>query len=227
MVSNSKPLPEGTVIMAENQLAGRGQRENKWFSDPGKNLLMSILLTPAFLQLNEQFDLNRVVALGVTDALRAMLDDAVQIKWPNDIYYGNKKLGGILIENLVQGSQIKQSVIGIGLNVNQETFPDNLPNAISVAQILREDYDIKALLAEICAAIESWYLRLKQGKKDFVRKTYIERLYWYNEQHLFKVAENIISGKITGVADNGKLLVNTNNEKLTFDLKEIEFLISG
>ena len=225
LLSNSKPLPEGTVIMAENQYAGRGQQQNGWQAEPGKNLTFSILLNPAFLPVTSQFDLTRAISLGVYDALKPILSEKLKIKWPNDIYYDGRKLGGMLIENIVQGGQIKYSIIGIGLNINQEAFPPNLPNAVSVKQILHADYDLKALLSEICSHVEAWYLNLRAGKVSFVRETYLSRLYWLNEKKDFKTQGNLFTGAIKGVRDNGVLVVQNNNgEELEFSLKEIEFV---
>jgi BirA family biotin operon repressor/biotin-[acetyl-CoA-carboxylase] ligase len=225
LVSNSKPLMEGTVIMAEKQYAGRGQHQNGWHAEPGKNLTFSLLLKPYFLSVTDQFDLVRAVSLGVHDALAPLLGDQLKIKWPNDIYYADCKLGGMLIENLIQGNQIKNAIIGIGLNVNQENFPPELPNAISIRQILREDYDLNALLSEICRHIEAYYLNLKAGKISFVRKTYLSRLYWLNENKSFKTKNTVFGGVIIDVKDNGKLIIQNNNgEENEFSLKEIEFL---
>jgi len=186
ILSNSKPVPDGTVIMAETQYAGRGQRDNTWHAEPGKNLTFSLLLKPGFLSAQQQFDLTRAVSLGVYDALSPLLRDSLKIKWPNDIYYGDKKLGGMLIENILQGSQIKSAIIGIGLNVNQENFPDNATNATSIKKILQRDYELKNILAEICNHIEAYYLHLKAGRFEHVRNVYLSRLYWLNEQHEFK-----------------------------------------
>jgi BirA family transcriptional regulator, biotin operon repressor / biotin---[acetyl-CoA-carboxylase] ligase len=225
LLSNSKPLPEGTVIMAENQFAGRGQADNQWHSEPGKNLTFSLLLKPAFLGVLNQFDLTRAVSLGVVDALAPLLGDKLKIKWPNDIYYADNKLGGMLIENLVQGGTIKNAVIGIGLNVNQENFPGDASNATSLKQILHEDYDLRILLSEICCHIEAYYLNLKAGKIDFVRKAYLKRLYWLNENRSFKMPNGIFEGTIINVKDNGLLVVKDNNgAEAEFSLKEIEFL---
>ncbi len=225
LASNSKPLIEGTVIMAENQYAGRGQQQNGWHAEAGKNLTFSILLKPGFLQITDQFDLNRAVSLGVCDALEPLLGPKLKIKWPNDIYYANYKLGGMLIENLVQAGQIKNSIIGIGLNVNQEGFPSGLSNAISLKQILHADYDLKTLLSEICHHIEAWYLNLKAGRISFVRNAYLNRLYWLNENKSFKAGNTTFNGMIKGVRDNGLLVIqNNNNEELEFNLKEIAFL---
>ena len=225
MVSNSKPLIEGTVIMAENQYAGRGQLQNGWHTEPGKNLTFSILLNPGFLPLADQFDLVRVTSLGVFDALKPLLGNLLKIKWPNDIYYSSHKLCGMLIENIVQAGRIKHSVIGIGVNVNQEAFPAWLPNAISIKQILHEDYDLKTLLAEICLNIERYYLTLKAGHKSSVRDNYLSQLYRLNEVHDFKAGEVFFSGKILGVGDNGRLLILKDDEaEEAYSLKEITFL---
>jgi len=225
LVSNSKPLPEGTVIMAESQYAGRGQQQNGWHSQAGKNLTFSLLLNPSFLPVTQQFDLTRVISLGVFNALEALLGDRLKIKWPNDIYYGDKKLGGILIENLLQGSLIKQAVIGIGINVNQLEFPDWVPNPISINQILQQDYDLQLLLSQICRHIEAWYLKLRAGKTELIREAYLNSMYWLNETHLFRSNGDVFSGKIKNIENNGLLVVNNNIEtEFKFTFKEIEFL---
>ena len=225
LLSKSTPLIEGTVIMAENQYAGRGQQQNGWHAEPGKNLTFSLLLKPVFLPVPSQFDLIRVISLGVFDALEPLLGQKLKIKWPNDIYYADYKLGGMLIENIVQGGQIKNSIIGIGLNVNQENFPLHLPNAVSIKQILHTDYDLKTLLSEICRNIEAWYLNLKAGKISLVRNAYLSRLYWLNESRSFKINDNIFTGTIKGVRNSGLLVVQNNNEEeLEFSLKEISFV---
>ena len=225
LLSNSKPLPEGTVIMAEAQFAGRGQQKNKWHSEPGKNLTFSILLNPTFLAISEQFDLNRVISLGVVDALEPLLGNELKIKWPNDIYYQDKKLGGILIENLIQGTQIKNTIAGIGLNINQDNFSEEVSNAVSLKQILHKDYDLRMLLSDICSYIEAWYLKLRAAKKETIRIAYLDRLYWLNQLKMFKSNNNTFSGVITNVKSNGMLVLkNDNDQEQEFSLKEIEFL---
>ena len=216
---------DGTVIMAENQYAGRGQHQNGWHAEPGKNLTFSLLLKPSFLSITNQFDLVRAVSLGVFDALNPLLGDKLKIKWPNDIYYAERKLGGMLIENIIQGTQIKNAVIGIGLNVNQDEFPAHLPNPVSVKQILHQDYDLKALLSEICRHIEKYYLSLKAGNISLIRKAYSQQLYWLNELRSFKTGESVFKGAIAGVRDDGKLIIQNNiSGEKEFSLKEIEFL---
>lgn len=224
LLSNSKPLPEGTVIMAESQYAGRGQQQNKWHSEPGKNLTFSILLTPSFLPVINQFDLTRVVSLGVFDALEPYLGDKLKIKWPNDIYYEDHKLGGILIETHIQGDRIKDAVIGIGLNINQESFLPGAANAISLKQILHKDYDLRTILSEICGHIEAYYLNLKAGKFLFVRNMYLTRLYWLNQVKRFRSNDQVFEGIVRNVKDEGLLVVENNNMQQEFNLKQIEFL---
>jgi len=224
LLTNSKPLPEGTVIMAEHQYAGRGQQQNKWLSQPGKNLTFSILLKPTFINAVNQFDLTRAISVGVYNALYKLLGNAVKIKWPNDLYYADRKLGGMLIENTLQGANINSSVVGIGLNVNQEQFAEGAVNATSVKQILHKDYDLRILLSEICSQIEQHYLHLKAGRVDLIRNEYLDRLYWLNEERPFKAGDEIFTGVITGVADNGLLNVRKGGNAFLFNLKEIEFL---
>lgn len=224
ILSNSKPV-EGTVIMAESQYAGRGQQQNRWHSEPGKNLAFSILLNPAFLPVADQFDLTRVVSLGVYNALKPLLGDTLKIKWPNDVYYNDSKLGGILIENILQGQKIKHSVIGIGLNINQLDFPEWVPNPVSVKQILQRDEDLKAILLDICSHIEAWYLKLKAGKTDEIRHTYLSILYWLNQRRQFRSNGETFEGTIKSVKDNGLLVVEDNlNTELEFNFKQIEFI---
>jgi BirA family transcriptional regulator, biotin operon repressor / biotin---[acetyl-CoA-carboxylase] ligase len=223
-VANSTPLPEGTVIMAERQYAGRGQQNNKWSSEPGKNLTFSILLKPSFVVLDKQFNVNVAISVGIINCLQNVLGNDIKIKWPNDIYWRDKKLGGILIENMVQGTAIKNCIAGIGLNVNQVDFPDWVPNPVSVKQILQRDYELKALLSDICAAIEQAYLQLRAGKTAALFDSYLANLYWFNQKHRFSAKGEIFEGTITGVEKNGQLVVRSEAGTRLYNFKEIEFL---
>src|SRR5690606_4854707 len=112
-VANSKPVPEGTVILAEEQFAGRGQFDNKWLSQPGQNLTFSILLSPSFLPISQQFSLNIAISLAINDVLCSFIGSGCEIKWPNDIIFDDRKLGGVLIENIIRGTNWKYSIVGI------------------------------------------------------------------------------------------------------------------
>ena len=225
LVSKSEPLPEGTVIMADDQFAGRGQQNNTWHADPGKNLTISILLRPKFLTLNKQFLLNMAVSVAINNALTNVLSKNVAIKWPNDIYYCNQKLGGVLIENGINGNIIKTSIIGIGLNVNQQQFSPELSHkAISLHQILQEDVNLRLLLAEICSQIESLYLQLKSGKYAVIRDAYVNKLYKLGILSLYRQNGEVFEGIIKGVTDSGFLQIECNGSITEFNFKEVEFL---
>lgn len=223
-MSNSKPVPEGTVIMAESQYAGRGQQNNQWHAEPGKNLTFSLLLNPTFLAATAQFDLTRAISLAVYDTLCPLLGNQLKIKWPNDIYYGDKKLGGMLIENILQGANLKSAVVGIGLNVNQENFPPGAAKATSIKQILQRDYQLRDILADICNNIEAYYLNLKAGQLNLIRQKYLNSLYWFEQQKRFRAGGEEFEGVITGVKENGLLVVKRDDVEITYNLKEIEFL---
>lgn len=224
ILANNEPVPEGAVIMAESQVAGRGQQQNKWYSSAGQSLAFSILLKPTFLPLSAQFALTCAVSLGIYDALHALIGSQLKIKWPNDIYIGDKKLGGILIENQVRGHVMNNAIVGIGLNINQTHFPQWVPNAVSLKQILHTDYDLKALLVEICRSIDYWYVKLKQGEASQIHNVYLNALYWLNTKARFKAEDSIFEGVITGVSPNGQLQVAHNGALHAYNLKEIEFL---
>ncbi len=225
-LSKSTPFLEGTVIMAEKQYEGRGQANHIWQSEAGKNLTFSILLNPSFLPVEKQFDLNKAVSLALNDVLAMYFGDSAKIKWPNDLYINAKKIGGILIENIIQGNQIKYAIIGIGLNVNQTQFLPNIRNPTSFKKILHTDYDLQIVLADICKAIEARYLQLKAGKINEITADYIQKLYLMNEWAIFKIDADLHSGKICGVSPEGYLQVEIKNKIQQFDFKEIEFIHS-
>ncbi len=223
-LSKSTPLMEGTVIMADKQFAGRGQTNNIWLSEPGQNLTISILLNPSFLQIDKQFELNKAVSLALNDVLRNHLGNQALIKWPNDSYIGNKKIGGMLIENIVSGNSIRHAIVGIGLNVNQTDFPSTLKNVTSMKQGLQMDYDLDVLLGEICRTVEARYLQLKAGHFKKLSEDYLSRLYLLNEWSLFRYEEGIINGKITGITASGQMEMETAEGRMLFNNKEIEFI---
>jgi BirA family biotin operon repressor/biotin-[acetyl-CoA-carboxylase] ligase len=225
LLSKSEPVPEGTVIMADHQFAGRGQQENTWHTQPGLNLTFSLLLKPGFLPLNKQFLLNMAISIAVNQVLTVYIPDGIQIKWPNDIYYHNQKIGGILIENTVIGNTIKNAIIGIGLNVNQKDFADDLRlRATSLTQILQKDVNLTQLLTEICSQIESLYLQLKAGHYTFLTAAYVDKLYRMNEVANYRQNGEIFEGIIKGVTELGLLNIETAGILKQYNFKEVEFL---
>ncbi len=224
LLSKSEPLPEGTVIMADDQFAGRGQMGNAWFSEAGLNLTFSILLNPKFIRIHQQFDLNKAISLALWDVLNPILGPELKIKWPNDILFGDQKIAGVLIENILQGNSWKHAIIGIGLNVNQLIFPSNLPTATSIKKILQTDCDLNLLLADLCKAVEVRYLALKAGKNETLHRDYLQALYRFQEKANFGVNGEIKSGRITGISPSGSLCVNINGDDREFGFKEITFI---
>jgi BirA family biotin operon repressor/biotin-[acetyl-CoA-carboxylase] ligase len=217
-------LSEGTVFLAYDQTAGRGQLTNFWESEAGKNLTFSIVLNPDFLEIRRQFQLSKATALGIYKALNKYVDH-LKIKWPNDIYAGDKKLGGILIENSIMYGLLKTSVIGIGLNVNQEVFRSKAPNPVSMRQLTNQHYDREDILQEILSGIDCYYSMLKDGAYEKIDQEFLNVLYRLNERHLFRSENGEFEGEICGVNEIGQLLIKrTDGNILDFHFKEVEFL---
>lgn len=215
---------EGTVVLAYEQSIGRGQLKNAWESEPGKNLTFSIILLPDFLDIRRQFMLSKVVTLGIYCALVKYVGN-LRIKWPNDIYAGNQKLGGILIENSIMYSSIKSSVIGIGINVNQTHFLSNAPNPVSLKTLTNMHYDCELVLSEILSGIDFYYSLLRQGLEEPIDREFTSVLYNIHEQHWFRTGQEMFEGEIIGVNEIGQLLIQDRNGEIRdFHFKEVEFI---
>lgn len=220
----SEDIPEFTVIVVDEQTKGRGQRKNSWHSEAGKNLIISIITKPTFLKITSQFYLSKAISLGIIDYLNSK-KEGFKIKWPNDIYYNDKKICGILIENSIAGSTIKNSIIGIGLNINQQKFPDYLPNATSLANITNNEYNLEEELNLLLASIYNKYELLKKNNFTEIDNLYYKYLYRINELANYKDAFGIFKGKIIGILPEGKLIIeNSENKIRTYDFKEVEFI---
>lgn len=217
---------EGTVVVAKEQSLGKGQRGNSWLSEPGKNLTISILLRPSFLFPTDQFQLNKAVALGVLDLVVSQIgkSENVRVKWPNDVYIGTKKVCGILIENSVSGNRLLQSIVGIGLNVNQEEFPDSLPNPTSLKLEAGKEFNLKECLEELCACTEKRYLQLRSMSRN-IDADYLSNLYRFGDWAAYDYLGNRLQAKITGVGRSGKLTLETIDGKiLECDFKEVMYI---
>lgn len=224
----SKTTPkDGSVILADEQYAGRGQAGADWMAEPGKNLTFSIIYFTDFLPAAAQFGLSMAVALGLSEAVAACLNAeiaaAVRIKWPNDIYVKDEKLAGILIENVIQGERLSKSIIGIGLNVNQLSFPDGL-HAASLARLCGHELDKLAVLRRVLEQVEKRYLQLKREGAEAIRADYLARLYRFGEWYTYSDAQGKFTGRITGVNVYGHLLVETETGTREFGMKEIAYL---
>ena len=217
-------LSEGTVFLAHEQTSGRGQQKNVWESEPGENLLFSIVLCPDFLEIRRQFKLSKVVTLGIYKALNKYVD-SLRIKWPNDIYAGDQKLGGILIENSVMSGLLKSAIVGIGLNVNQTVFYSDAPNPVSLQLLTNQHYDCEVILSEILSGINWYYALLRDGQEDVIDQEFISVLYRLNEIHFYKAEDDIFEGEIIGVNEIGQLIIRKDDGTIVeFHFKEVEFL---
>lgn len=213
---------EGTVVITDRQTAGRGQRGSRWETQAGKNLTFSVILKPVFLAVRDQFNLTIAVSLAVHDLVTELLDADIKIKWPNDIMVGHKKICGILIENSLSGDKIQQSIVGIGLNVNQTLF--SIDTATSLQLEKKLEFDKNEIAENLLENLEQYYLQLRECKVDELTKYYNRQLYWLGKQHFFKVHDKEMSGTIEGVDRHGRLIVSQESERHSYDLKEISFL---
>lgn len=225
LLSKSTPLEEGSVIMAVEQIAGKGQMGNFWEAEPGKNLTFSILYKPDSLAIEDQFYLSMAISLGICDFLEKQLSEEFMIKWPNDIYYKHHKIAGILIENSLQSDKIKNSVIGIGLNVNQLEFMSDAPNPISMQHISSKNYVLEEILFNLLSFIEYYYLALKTNKIEYLQERYFAKLLFFGQEREYKTSNGIVLGKIVGLGPYGKLCLKNDLGMKYYDIKEIEFIL--
>jgi BirA family biotin operon repressor/biotin-[acetyl-CoA-carboxylase] ligase len=220
LLQSNAQVAAGTVIITDNQTAGRGQRGNTWESEAGKNLTFSIILKPTFLHPKEQFRLNIAVSLGLYDYLTSQVPN-VKIKWPNDMMLGDQKTCGMLIENQISGQQIQSCIIGIGLNVNQESF--SMPTATSMAAKKGHAFELNEAFAELLQRVEARYLQLRSNIS--LREEYVAALYGAGEKRRFTSGDEVFDGMISGIDSAGLLEVEVEGGKRYFDLKQIQFLL--
>ena len=225
MIQSNENVFEGTVIVTDNQTAGRGQRGNTWEASIGENLTFSIIFKPNFLKASDQFQLNVAISLGVHDFLSEFIDEGLTVKWSNDIYYENQKMGGILIENTLQGYHISHSVVGIGLNINQSKF-ENL-RATSLRNVTKnpQKYDLSEILKKLLENLEKNYLQIKNNGYETLKMRYLANMFRFEEYHYFRRNGQQFLGKIIGIEETGKLGIETDGIVLYFDFKEVVFVI--
>lgn len=221
----SDAAEEGTVVLTQFQKNGRGQAGNHWESEAGKNLLASLILFPNFLDAGKQFAISKIISLSLVEFLEKETGN-VSVKWPNDIYVGDKKIAGILIENTVKGSLLDSSVVGIGLNLNQEQFFSDAPNPVSLKQITGKTYNVVEVTTEILRLIFSWYEKLKSKDFSEVDLLYFSKLYGVGEWREFKKAGVVFQSRISGIGEFGQLqLQNKKGEITEFVFKEVAFVL--
>lgn len=215
----------GTAFFAHHQTAGKGQRGKSWSAEPGNNIALSVIVDSSFLSPSHQFPLSVMVALAVHDLFNKYTTDDTFIKWPNDIYWRDRKAGGILIENLIKSGNLGGSVVGIGLNINQVVFPDTLKNPVSLKQITGKNFDPVTLAKELCGCLEKRYHELRDGHFATMFAYYNQYLYKRGQQVRLKNNSAAFYCTIEGVSENGELVVS-GAAKERFGFGEVEWVVA-
>ena len=213
-------LEDGVVVVTDYQTAGRGCGTNTWESERGKNLLFSLLIHPSDISANEQFRITEAVSVALCQTLQAYINNRVEIKWPNDIYVGDKKICGILIENRLQGNTIKESIIGIGLNVNQTVFKSDAPNPVSIRQLTGKETDLEELLQAFLHAFDV----TRHSKTTCF--TYKSMLFRKGKYAIYEDKTSCFTATLTDVLPDGRLLlVDKDGQERLYAFKEVQFII--
>ena len=224
-------LPGGTVIYTPSQTAGRGQKGNSWESEDGKNLTFSLLLKRPPVKARDQFYLSEAAALAVVEALAAEAGDGFTVKWPNDVYWQDKKACGMLLENSLDGTDIATCVVGIGINVNQERFVSDAPNPVSLINITRHEHDLMSLLKRVCSRIEQLVDSLgDEDARQDLHQRYMAALYRNDgKMHPWEDAEDRhFMASVAGIAPDGTLtLEHEDGTRHDYLFKQVKHIISG
>ena len=216
-------VEEGSVVVAGFQTAGRGQVGNVWESEAGKNLTFSVVLYPETVPANRQFVLSQLAALSVKEVLDAYTDH-ITVKWPNDIYWKDKKICGMLIENDLCGKNIYATIIGIGINLNQLEFRSDAPNPVSLAQITGSVYDADDVLDRFLSILYKWYLRLLKGEEDIISNKYREALYRRDGYYPFSDDDGGFAARIYDIEPTGHLVLQLQDGTLRrYAFKEVRY----
>lgn len=226
-LARPEQLGEGSVVWAEFQTAGRGQIGNSWESAEGENLTFSVVLYPTFLLANRQFLISQITALSVKQTLDRYVDD-ITVKWPNDIYWRDRKICGMLIENDLAGQFIYSSILGIGININQKEFKSNAPNPVSLYQIIGKRTDREKFLQEFLERLYANYLLLLQEKEALIQGAYRQSLYRREGFHLYEDANGRFEAAIEEIEPSGYLHLRLRDNTIRrYEFKEVRFVISS
>lgn len=214
----------GTTVLAHHQTAGKGQRGKSWVMDAGTNLSFSVIVCPNFLKPLQGFHLLAMVAATVHQIMAAEIGEEASIKWPNDMFWRDRKTGGILIENVFRGNEWPWAVIGIGLNINQTSFPHFLHKAVSLKQITGKEYDIKQLATALQTALLLAMDELKEHGFEVFYQAYQSKLYKKGQAVKLKKENRVFETIVNGVNRQGQLVTGTNPE-VCFDFGEAEWIV--
>ena len=231
ILRRSDELTDFTILAAEYQSEGRGQKGTTWESAKGTNLTFSLLLKPDMIKAENQFIISQIAAVGVYEYLKSKGVEA-KIKWPNDIYVEDKKIAGILIENAIEGDSLSESVVGIGLNLNQDKFESNAPNPVSLKKITGKEYDLKEELEKLAFFLYDLYIPFKNFSwgsiSEKISTMYHRNLYRYEEIHKFQETPSgeVFEGRIIGTDKNACLQIEKlDGSVVSYAFKEVKYII--
>ena len=219
---------EEICVVADYQSSGKGMGTNTWESEPGKNLLFSLLIHPVWLPIAEQYLMSMAEALALYDTLKKIVADKtlLTIKWPNDIYYKNSKLSGTRIDINLQGGMMKDMIIGTGINVNQKNFVSEAPNPISLLQITDCEHDREALLSELLRNFNMYHYMLKHGDKPTIMALYHDKLYRKDGFYSYADKDGSFEARLSGVAASGIMTLERRDGTLShYEFKEVRFVL--
>ena len=214
----------GMAWFTGHQYAGKGQRGKQWKSNPRENILMSIVLEPHRIFFNQPFLFNAFISNACYAFLSNYIKEELKIKWPNDLYYRDRKTGGLLIENIYHGSTWKWAVAGIGININQVDFPDDIKNAVSLKQITGENYDVIKLGKELYETIMNTFSIIESTSLPAILETYNNSLYMVNQKVKFRNQNIVFEAIVNGVNNYGQLKATDGMERV-FEFGEVEWVI--
>lgn len=225
--AGNNKVEEFTTVCADYQTAGKGQRGNSWEAAKGANLLFSFVCYPTFVPIRQQFVLSQLISLGIKETLDEYCSD-ISIKWPNDIYWKEKKICGILIENDLQGNSIGRCISGIGLNINQEVFLSDAPNPISLKQITGEHYQRETILEKVMQRIEQSYQKLKEDSAyaSELATRYAASLFRREGLHCYQDKDGLFNARLVRVEADGRfVLMDEANQKRSYLFKEVQYVL--
>ncbi|MDX2046252.1 MAG: biotin--[acetyl-CoA-carboxylase] ligase [Chitinophagaceae bacterium] len=223
--AHARLATHGTTYFAMEQTGGKGQRGKNWFSLPGENIMQSVVIEPGNLPAASQFCLSAATALACYDFFNVYAGDETFIKWPNDLYWRDRKAGGILIENVLSGKVWQYAIAGTGININQTVFDVSLPNPVSLKQITGKHYDVLELASQLCSRLQKRYEQLHQGNFSELLEQYNKVLYKKGQTIRLKKDNRVFNCTLEEVNNAGQLVVKTGIEE-HFDFGEVEWVIA-
>lgn len=222
---NQGGVTPGTTWFAMEQTAGKGQRGKQWHSPPGENLMMTTVLEPRMLALSHQFMLSASIALAARDFFVKYAGDETCIKWSNDLYWRDRKAGGILIENVLRGGHWQYAIVGIGININQAEFAPQLPNPVSLRHITGLEWDAIELAKVLCGCIQQRFDALHPSMFDELLAEYKSSLFRWQQKGFYRQGEEYFEAVLRDVMPDGRLVLEKNGEKMLLGFGEVEFVI--